>query len=328
MGAAKAVSAEAAAQLRGCKVFAVDTAVWAAGGTEVQSLGALARLLDHFVPLSENRRLSRLGVALNGCHLAFVPEQQLLVEIAVHIGSELRCTRKLRVPSTTRLSQLSRALEQNLRDNPLPNNPSLECGHCIWALADAEDGDGKPVSAASPGPAQEAPQKPWQVAVAAVKGKRKSFGGSADAAAGSAEKRRRTSVQEFSAEDFVGDIRALHPAGPKVLPAHYLCPISFDIMSDPVLVAGSGNTYDRKSIEHHFTHKHTDPLSNVELRRPPDRKLHPNNILRSQIDEAVRSQVDIRLAAFLGEQQRGACSGDAAMAAYLGWCTSWLRGST
>lgn len=34
----------------------------------------------------------------------------------------------------------------------------------------------------------------------------------------------------------------------------FLCPISMDIMLDPVVVGGSGNTYDRKSIEKHFQH--------------------------------------------------------------------------
>lgn len=56
-----------------------------------------------------------------------------------------------------------------------------------------------------------------------------------------------------------------------------------DIMQDPVVVGGSGNTYDRKSIEKHFQHCHRDPLNNMELRRPQDRRLIPNNQLRSQI---------------------------------------------
>lgn len=38
------------------------------------------------------------------------------------------------------------------------------------------------------------------------------------------------------------------------LSRQFLCPISMDIMLDPVVVGGSGNTYDRKSIEKHFQH--------------------------------------------------------------------------
>ena len=45
------------------------------------------------------------------------------------------------------------------------------------------------------------------------------------------------------------------------------------IMQDPVIVTGSGNTYDRKSIERHFQHYYRDPLNNIELRRPADRRL-------------------------------------------------------
>ena len=70
----------------------------------------------------------------------------------------------------------------------------------------------------------------------------------------------------------------------------FLCPISMDIMQDPVVVGGSGNTYDRKSIEKHFQHCHRDPLNNMELRRPQDRKLIPNNQLRSQIRVLVKSK--------------------------------------
>ena len=51
----------------------------------------------------------------------------------------------------------------------------------------------------------------------------------------------------------------------------FLCPISMQIMQDPVIVTGSGNTYDRKSIERHFQHFYRDPLNNTELRRPADR---------------------------------------------------------
>ena len=53
----------------------------------------------------------------------------------------------------------------------------------------------------------------------------------------------------------------------------FLCPISMQIMQDPVIVTGSGNTYDRKSIERHFQHFYRDPLNNTELRRPADRNL-------------------------------------------------------
>jgi len=95
-------------------------------------------------------------------------------------------------------------------------------------------------------------------------------------------------------------------------------------MRDPVIVSGSGNTYDRKSIERHFQSKHTDPISNLELWKASERKLVPNNSLRSQVDEAERSWVDLRLIAFcvIDEQPRpmGAYT-------YIKKCASWLSKS-
>merc|ERR1712242_209253 len=106
--------------------------------------------------------------------------------------------------------------------------------------------------------------------------------------------------------------------GPAELPCHHICPISMDIMTDPVIVAGSGNTYDRKSIEQYFRlGRHSDPLSNVELRRATDRRLIPNNSVKSQVREAQEAQVELRLVATFGKKGRaslglqdGIASGD------------------
>jgi hypothetical protein len=132
---------------------------------------------------------------------------------------------------------------------------------------------------------------------------------------GVATKKRRLEGHIDAANDeFIGDLHAQHPAHRQEMPKHFLCPISYDVMRDPVLVTGSGNTYDRKSIERHFQIRHTDPLTNVELRRSSERKLVDNNALRSQIREAERDQVDLRLVASLGEpsiveRSSGPCEG-------------------
>ena len=44
-------------------------------------------------------------------------------------------------------------------------------------------------------------------------------------------------------------------------PHEFRCPITLEIMSNPV-VAEDGNSYERNSIEMHFTHKHSSPLTN------------------------------------------------------------------
>mmetsp|Transcript_62685 Transcript_62685/g.158309 ORF Transcript_62685/g.158309 Transcript_62685/m.158309 type:complete len:121 (-) Transcript_62685:349-711(-) len=114
------------------------------------------------------------------------------------------------------------------------------------------------------------------------------------------------------------------------MPKQFLCPISYDVMCDPVIVAGSGNTYDRRSIQQHFQHRHTDPLTNVELHRGSDRKLIENNSLRSQIQEAERDQVDLRLVASLGvpsSDDWGHESREGSVLSPLQWCAAKLLGS-
>lgn len=63
----------------------------------------------------------------------------------------------------------------------------------------------------------------------------------------------------------------------------FSCPISYDLMSEPV-VASSGNTYERVSILEHFINKNTDPLTNREL---ANKNLIDNNNIRSNINRFV-----------------------------------------
>ena len=59
--------------------------------------------------------------------------------------------------------------------------------------------------------------------------------------------------------------------------ARFVCPITQDVMEDPVLVAQTGNTYERRAVEEWFARSNTDPLTNAELE---DATLIPNNVLR------------------------------------------------
>eukprot|EP00899_Mesostigma_viride_P016141 jgi/Mesvir1/24528/Mv21868-RA.1 len=71
-------------------------------------------------------------------------------------------------------------------------------------------------------------------------------------------------------------------------PAQYLCPISHDIMRDPVLLVESGQTYERVSIEQWFARgNETDPLTNV---RVTNKTLAPVLSLRSLIEQWVERQ--------------------------------------
>jgi len=341
VGVAAAARSEVAGRLRGSKVFAVSCSSWQASASDCTSLALLARLLGHFTPCMDGARLSRLGIS-EGVHLVFVPEHQLHVEIEVRISGETSVVRKLRVPSTSRLFELSRLLEQDLRAQPIKDRPTIENLHCQWSLCPSHGGVA-PVAADRTDAASTA-TAPTARGVAGIvgsaasvvaKGKRRISGrfSSEDTAA---KKRRLEALVDVADEEFVGDLHAQHPAGRQELPSYFLCPISYDVMRDPVIVSGSGNTYDRKSIEQHFQHRHTDPLTNVEYRLRSDRRLIPNNWLRSQINEVERDQVDLRLIASLGERRRGvgpkmadgsSGSGDGSMASSLRWCASLLLGS-
>lgn len=72
------------------------------------------------------------------------------------------------------------------------------------------------------------------------------------------------------------------------IPAEYLCPITKDVMTDPVICA-DGFTYDRHSIEAHLKIKDVSPLTQNKLQ---SKVLIPNQAIRSLITK-------------LGETERG-----------------------
>eukprot|EP01049_Picozoa_sp_SAG25_P009007 SAG25_NODE_857_length_5044_cov_2.869970_3_plen_674_part_00 len=68
-----------------------------------------------------------------------------------------------------------------------------------------------------------------------------------------------------------------HPSVPEA----FLCPISQEIMADPV-VAADGHSYERVAIETWFRSKQTSPMTNDAM---PSTILTPNRLLKSQISE-------------------------------------------
>ena len=66
---------------------------------------------------------------------------------------------------------------------------------------------------------------------------------------------------------------------PETPPDEYTCPISHELMVDPVFTA-SGQTYERDSIATWLRAKQTDPISNARLQ---NKKLVPNFALRKLI---------------------------------------------
>ena len=61
------------------------------------------------------------------------------------------------------------------------------------------------------------------------------------------------------------------------------CPLLFDVMSDPVIVRRTGQTYERASIERWLARNDTCPSTGVQLNG--DHELVPNYALKRCIDE-------------------------------------------
>ena len=63
------------------------------------------------------------------------------------------------------------------------------------------------------------------------------------------------------------------------MPDEFVCPISCEIMREPVTTV-AGNTYEKEHIMAWFRTHQTDPLTNARM---SSKRLVPNNSLRSQI---------------------------------------------
>jgi WD40 repeat protein len=74
------------------------------------------------------------------------------------------------------------------------------------------------------------------------------------------------------------------PAHPRPIPSGFICPISTEIMRDPVICA-DGHSYDRTSIEQWFATGHnTSPNTGAVL---PHLNVVPNHALRNAIDDFI-----------------------------------------
>lgn len=98
-----------------------------------------------------------------------------------------------------------------------------------------------------------------------------------------------TERDDCAVEDFDRISSVLHALkhtkfgkGDDVVPEHFLCPISSEIMRDPVMLA-TGQTYDRPYIQAWFdADHHTCPKTQQVL---PARSLTPNYLVRSMIEQ-------------------------------------------
>lgn len=65
------------------------------------------------------------------------------------------------------------------------------------------------------------------------------------------------------------------------LPHVFICPITREIMEDPV-TAADGHTYDKSAIETWLRNRQTSPKTNLRL---PHTNLVPNQVLKAAIQE-------------------------------------------
>jgi hypothetical protein len=70
-------------------------------------------------------------------------------------------------------------------------------------------------------------------------------------------------------------------------PSDLLCPVTLELMVDPVILVGDGHTYSRAGIEGWLRHKSTSPKTNQRLAAPEDTRCVPNYLIRSQVLEWI-----------------------------------------
>lgn len=77
-------------------------------------------------------------------------------------------------------------------------------------------------------------------------------------------------------------------------PEALLCPLTHELMIDPVIVVGSGQTYERGPIERWLASHDTDPLTGAQL---TDKSLRENVLVRSMCRDygEVRSSQELQL---------------------------------
>jgi len=87
---------------------------------------------------------------------------------------------------------------------------------------------------------------------------------------------------QISSEDVESALRE-----EKTVPQDFFCPISLEIMQDPVIVVETGQTYERSEIEDWWSKRpvKVDPMTNLKLKDP---KLVPNIALRNAIEEYMK----------------------------------------
>lgn len=77
------------------------------------------------------------------------------------------------------------------------------------------------------------------------------------------------------------DTSPTSPSKAVAIPDHFICPISLEIMQDPV-ICSDGNTYERTEITRWLQSHDTSPKTNIELK---NKNLITNYAIKSGIEK-------------------------------------------
>jgi len=86
-------------------------------------------------------------------------------------------------------------------------------------------------------------------------------------------------------------LAASRPLQQSQLPTEFLCPITREVMDDPV-IAADGFTYERRALERWLASHATSPQTNARL---PSRLLVPNRALKALIEAHLQATNDLQL---------------------------------
>jgi len=76
------------------------------------------------------------------------------------------------------------------------------------------------------------------------------------------------------------------PAAEEEIPEEFICPVTQDIMTDPV-IAQDGHTYERKNITEWVSKHGTSPITREHLSKDI---IIPNRVLKTQIDQYLEKK--------------------------------------
>jgi len=101
--------------------------------------------------------------------------------------------------------------------------------------------------------------------------------------------------QNYSHSDRSLDNDIRSESDSSTIPEPFVCPVTLDMMQDPVILIGDGISYDRDAIERWFKNNASNgslpksPSTNISLESEAMRRLVPNVNLRSAIEEWRRT---------------------------------------